>query len=168
MHLLRDALPEPGDRADLTALVVGVGNRWRRDDAAGLLVAQRLRGAVAAEVVEHEGEPTALLDVWDGADALWLVDAVSSGAAPGTVHRLDASTEPLQSALFRASSHLVGLGEAVELARALGRLPARVVFYGIEGESFDAGQGLTTDVAGAVECVAQTVQEEVERCTSGS
>ena len=104
----------------------------------------------------------------EGADSLWLVDAVSSGAPPGTVHRIDAGGRALPADLFRASTHHLGLADAVELARALGRLPARVVFYGIEGESFDAGQGLTTDVAGAVECVAQTVQEEVERCTSGS
>ena len=140
---------------------MGAGNRWRRDDAAGLLVAARLRGTIPAEVVEHEGEPTALLNVWDGADALWLVDAVSSGSVPGTVHRLDASTEPLPAALFRASSHLVGLGEAVELARALGRLPPHVVFYGIEDESFEAGDELTPAVAAAVTQVAEALAREI-------
>jgi hydrogenase maturation protease len=150
-------------------MVIGVGNPWRRDDAAGLAVAGRLRGRLAGtEVRECEGEPAGLIDAWEGADSLWLVDAVSSGAPPGTVHRIDAGGRALPADLFRASTHHLGLADAVELARALGRLPARVVFYGIEGESFDAGQGLTTDVAGAVECVAQTVQEEVERCTSGS
>ena len=112
-------------------------------------------------MAEHEGEPTALLDVWDGADVLWLVDAVSSGSVPGTVHRLDASTEPLPETLFRASSHLVGLGEAVELARALGRLPQRVVFYGIEGESFEAGDELTPAVAAAVTQVAEALAREI-------
>jgi hydrogenase maturation protease len=112
-------------------------------------------------VVGHEGEPTALLDVWDGADALWLVDAVSSGSVPGTVHRVDAGTEPLPAALFRASSHLVGLGEAVELARTLGRLPRRVVFYGIEGESFEAGDELTPAVAAAVTRVAEAITREL-------
>jgi len=142
-------------------MVIGVGNPWRRDDAAGLAVAGRLRGRLAGtEVRECEGEPAGLIDAWEG--------AVSSGAPPGTVHRIDAGGRALPADLFRASTHHLGLADAVELARALGRLPARVVFYGIEGESFDAGQGLTTDVAGAVECVAQTVQEEVERCTSGS
>ena len=112
-------------------------------------------------MVEHEGEPTALLDVWDGADALWLVDAVSSGSVPGTVHRLDTSTEPLPAALFRASSHLVGLGEAVELARALGRLPPRVVFYGIEGERFEAGDTVSPTVASAVTRAAEALAKEI-------
>ena len=58
----------------------------------------------------------------------------------GTIHRLDASERELPAELFRASTHHVGLAEAVELARALGRLPARTVIYGIEGESFEIGE----------------------------
>ena len=94
-------------------------------------------------MLEREGEPTALIDAWEGADALWLVDAVSSGAEPGTVHRLDASERALPPDLFRASTHHVGLAEAVELARALGRLPARTVVFGIEGGSFAVGEPLS-------------------------
>ena len=147
-----------------------MGNPWRRDDAAGLAVARRLRGTLPAgvQVIEREGEPSGLIDAWDGADALWLVDAVSSGAAPGTVRRLDASTEELPAELFRASTHHLGLAEAVELARALGRLPAQVVFYGIEGASFDVGEQLTPEVEAAVTRVAELLREEVGRCTSGS
>ena len=65
----------------------------------------------------------ALMDAWEGAETVWLVDAVSSGAQAGAVHRVDASEEELPARLFRASTHHFGLAEAVELARALGRLP---------------------------------------------
>ena len=165
MHLVRDALPEARGRASLR--VVGIGNRWRSDDAVGLEVAGRLRGMLPSEVelFEREGEPTALIDAWDGADALWLVDAVSSGAEAGTVHRLDASEHELPAELFRASTHHVGLAEAVELARALGRLPARAIVYGIEGGSFEVGEELTPAVAAAVEPVAEAVRKEVVECT---
>lgn len=77
------------------------------------------------------------------------------------MHRLDASLEPLPAALFRASTHHVGLGEAVELARALGRLPARVVFFGIEGRSFEAGDELSPEVAEAVGSVVEAVRAEI-------
>ena len=102
VHLVRDPLPEARGRASLR--VVCVGNRWRSDDAAGLEVARRLEGTLPprVELVEREGEPTALIDAWEGADALWLVDAVSSGAEAGTVHRLDASEHELPAELFRA------------------------------------------------------------------
>jgi hydrogenase maturation protease len=45
----------------------------------------------------------------------------------------------------------VGLADAIELARALGRLPPRVTVYGIEGERFDTGAPLSDSVAGAID-----------------
>ena len=67
------------------------------------------------------------------------------------MHRLDASERELPAELFRASTHHVGLAEAVELARALGRLPRRTILFGIEGGSFEIGDELTAEVALAVE-----------------
>lgn len=146
--------------------MIGVGNRFRGDDAVGLWVVGRLRGWLpTVEVLEREGEPTGLMDAWEGARAVWLVDAVSSGAPPGTVRRLEAGSRPLPSRLFPPSTHAFGLAEAIELARALHRLPERVVVYGIEGERFAAGEGLSPRVEEAAERVAARVREEVERCT---
>ncbi|MGD0197415.1 MAG: hydrogenase maturation protease [Solirubrobacteraceae bacterium] len=142
-------------------LVIGVGNRYRSDDGAGLEVARRLQGSDAFDVRESEGEPVALLDVWDGAPAAILVDAVSSGATPGTIHRIDASDQPLPAEIGGApSTHAVGLGEAIELGRALGRLPRKLIVYGIEGERFNAGEELSPRVAAAIESLVQQVQQE--------
>jgi hydrogenase maturation protease len=136
--------------------VIGLGNDWRRDDGAGLEVARRLGG------VQLSGEPIGLIEVLDGEDEVVLVDAVRSGADPGTVHVFEAGAEPLPATLFGATStHTLGLAEAVELARSLGRLPRRVLVYGIEGADFAFGKGLTPPVAGA----AAAVIEEVEACT---
>jgi hydrogenase maturation protease len=118
------------------------------------------------QVLEREGEPTALMSAWDGAEAVWLVDAVSSGAEAGAVHRLDVSAEPLPAGLFRASTHHFGLADAIELARALGRLPERTIVYGIEGARFTAGGELTPEVAAAVPGVAASIRREVGECTS--
>jgi hydrogenase maturation protease len=148
-------------------VVIGVGNALRGDDAAGLEVARRVRlradaarAAARAEiaVLEHEGEPLGLIGLWEGARAAVLVDAVHSGVAPGTVRRVDASHEPIPAAM-RAffSTHAVGLGEAIELARALGRLPSRVVVYGVEGLRFDARSGLSQEVEAVVGRLAETV-----------
>jgi hydrogenase maturation protease len=142
---------------------VCVGNRLRGDDAAALEVARHLRGTLPAgvEIVEREGEPTALIGGWEGVEALWIVDAVSSGSDAGTVHRLDASDRPLPPDPFRASTHHVSLAETVELARALGRLPAQTRVYGIEGESFAVGEPLTPAVAAAALSVAEAIRNEV-------
>lgn len=163
MHLVRDPLPEAGPKKILK--VVGIGNEFRGDDGIGLYVARRLQGALPAsvEVVEHQGEPSGLMDYWEGAETVWLVDAVSSGAKPGTVRRLDVSESALPAHLFRASTHHIGLAEVVELARVLRRLPRRVVVYGVEGARFDARQGLTCDVEAAAELVVAHLQKEVAR-----
>ncbi|MGE5435183.1 MAG: hydrogenase maturation protease, partial [Candidatus Doudnabacteria bacterium] len=64
--------------------MICLGNAFRGDDGAGLEVAKLLRGALpdGVELLEREGEPTGLIDAFEGAEALWLVDAVSSGGAP--------------------------------------------------------------------------------------
>ena len=145
-------------------VVVGVGNALCGDDAVGIAVAERLRGRVPTDVdvVECEQEPSRLLDAWGGADLAYVVDACASGVAPGTVHRFDVSDHSLPARVFRSSTHAFGVGDAVELARALDRLPRRVVVYGVEGGQFAAGAGLSAPVAAAVERVADDVLHELE------
>jgi hydrogenase maturation protease len=148
VHLVRDPLPDARGRA----LVIGVGNAACGDDAAGLLAARRLGG------LEHEGDPLALLDLWESAEVALVIDAVSSGAEPGTIHRFDAIAGPLPARMRSSTStHAVGLGEAIELARALGRLPGQLIVYGIEGTRFGAGTALTPAVAAAVDAVVREV-----------
>jgi hydrogenase maturation protease len=132
-------------------------------------VARRLRESLpaAVDVLEREGEPTALIDTWDGAEAVWLVDAVVSGAAPGTVLRLDASRSDPPERLGGGTTHHFSLGESIAVARALGRLPARVVVFGIEGERFDLGEELTPAVAAAVAPVCCAIEEEVRQLSAG-
>lgn len=143
--------------------LIGVGNRFRRDDGAGLEVARRLRLADPAGVtiLEREGEPASLLEAWSHADEALVVDGVSSGAEPGTVHRFEVSGDPLPAELFRPSTHALGVAEAVELARELDRLPDRLVVYGIEGENFEVGEGLTPVVEAAVAKLVTELHREL-------
>jgi hydrogenase maturation protease len=165
VHLVRDPLPAPGGRAPLTLVVVGVGNALRGDDAAGLAVAELVRSRVSDDVVVKvcEQEPSRLVDAWEGAAAAVVVDAASSAAEPGTVHRIDASAGEVPARVFRSSTHAFGVGDVVELARALGRLPERVIVYGIEGGDFAAGTGLSEPVTAALPGVVESVVSDVER-----
>ena len=144
-------------------LVIGLGNEYRRDDAVGLVVARRLREAAPESVLvlEETGEGASLLESWQDADTVILIDAVQSGAAPGTVHRLDARAQPIAKEFFRFSTHAFGLAEAVELGRALGRLPPRLTVYGVEGKSFEAGVGLSPEVEAASQMVGERVLGEL-------
>jgi hydrogenase maturation protease len=77
------------------------------------------------------------------------------------IRRIAAHEGPLPAALSGSSTHLLGIADAIELARALGRLPERTIVYGIEGETFAAGDDLSEPVAAAVERVVAAVQREL-------
>jgi hydrogenase maturation protease len=146
-------------------VVIGIGNEYRRDDGVGIAVAGRLHGRVPpdVDVVECEQEPSRLIDAWAGAATAFVVDAAGAGAEPGRLHRFEASEQPIPARVFRSSTHAFGVGDAIELARALGKLPRHVVVYGIEGAEFAAGEGLTAPVEAAVETVAQAILDDLER-----
>lgn len=143
-------------------VVIGIGNSERGDDAAGRAVAQRLTGMLSrgVEVVERE-QATALLAAIDGAAAVFVVDACASGAPAGTIHRFDATMARLPDLAFAPSTHSLGLTAAIELARALGELPAHCIVYAIEGGSFDVGAPLSPPVSEAIVEVAQRLYTEV-------
>ncbi|HET8975813.1 MAG TPA: hydrogenase maturation protease [Solirubrobacterales bacterium] len=143
--------------------VIGIGNRFRRDDGAGLEVARRLRESDPAgvEILEQEGEPASLLEAWSHAHEALVIDGVSSGAPPGTLHRFEVAEGPLPVELFSPSTHALGVADAVELARELDRLPGRLAVYGIEGEDFGVGEGLTATVQAAVDQLVAELHEEL-------
>jgi hydrogenase maturation protease len=136
------------DKPRADALIIGVGNRFRRDDGVGPIIADQLHAA-GFNAREHGGEGTSLMETWSGTETVIIIDAALSGAEPGTIHRFDASRDSLPKDLFHYSSHLFAVAEAVEMARILNRLPKLLIVYGIEGETFDFGEGLGPAVEGA-------------------
>jgi hydrogenase maturation protease len=135
--------------------IVCVGSPLRGDDAAGLLVADHVRDAAPAgvEVVSAPRDAAALLDALDGAADVVVVDAAVD-VEPGRLVRHDAVAGPLPFTRD-PSSHGLGVAEAIELVRALGRLPPRVTVYGIGAASFDVGAPPSEEVAAAAERLAR-------------
>ncbi|UCD11696.1 MAG: hydrogenase maturation protease [Nitrospinaceae bacterium] len=145
----------------LTCLI-GIGHPYRGDDQAGLRVARRLKAHADAglEIVEHTGEAAGLMALFEGRDSVILVDAVSSGQAPGSLLRFDAARNPLPAGCFGTSTHYLGVAEAIEWARALGRLPQVVQVYGIEGVNFSPGGALSKQVEEAVDRLVREILSE--------
>ena len=149
----------PDDEPRLAGrLVVGLGAPDRGDDAVGAAVVRAVAvlDLPGVQVIEHE-DPTALIDLWSRCDLCVVVDAVVSGQAPGTVHVLETGrdAEPLPSSGWavtgRGGTHAFGIASAVELARAMDRLPPRLVVVGVEATGFEHGAPLTAPVAHAVD-----------------
>jgi hydrogenase maturation protease len=130
-------------------LILGCGNLNRADDAAGLLV----KGATPVY------NPLDLIEAWSGHDNVIVVDAVVSGNPPGTIIEWDAIACPLTTANFRSSTHGFGIAEAVELARALEKLPAKLTILGIEGRHFETGGSPSAEVLEAVALIGSRSRE---------
>ena len=152
------------------AVVIGVGNPFRRDDGVGAAVAERLRPVLPVswrvEVKALDGEPTRLIDAWYGAGLAVVVDAGRWGAAPGTIARSEVGTasgegEPVLVRGGGSSTHGAGLAQAIAIARTLGRLPGRLVVYAVEGGDFGDGPGLSPAVEAALDTVVARVREEI-------
>ncbi len=143
----------------MQTLVLGIGNDWRGDDAAGLLAAQALRARTlpGVTVVETAVVDPALIEQWQGVDRLLVVDAVVSGAAPGTVHRFDLCREPLPVTLSFCSTHAFDLAALLDLARALDRLPAQVWVFGIEARDLAHGHAVSKEVLRGVGMCVETI-----------
>ena len=145
--------------------VIGVGNDLRRDDGVGLFVARRVGGDRPEKVKVTCGVPdgTAILEAWSGAQLAMVVDCVSSGASAGRIYRFDALAERLPEALFsRVSTHCFSIIKVIELARAIGRLPGKLLVYGIEGGDTDCGEGLTPAVRRAAEVVVNKMVADID------
>jgi hydrogenase maturation protease len=139
-------------------LVLGCGNPDRGDDAAGPLVAQRLR-EMGIDARDHSGDALSLMDAWQDADEVLLVDAVVTGKRPGTVSVWDALAGPLVGQSRLGSSHAFGLAEAIALGRTLGNLPRSLTLYGIEAGRFELGKPPRKAVLRGVERVTRKIYE---------
>ncbi len=146
-------------------LIVGIGNRYRGDDAFGCIVAAELAEQVPPSVicVEHDGEPAGLMECWRGINNVILIDAVSSGAEAGQIFHFDLAQQALPETFNLYSTHAFGVPQAVELARALGKLPRNIRFVGVEGENFDASAELSPTLSLAKDA---TVTEILNSLTS--
>ena len=143
-------------------VLIALGSRFRGDDGIGPFVAERLKPRLTdCAVVEGAGDALAIINAWECALLTVVVDAASSGAPPGTIHRLEIGKSPLPKDLARCSSHGVGLYEALELARVLGRMPDRLVIYAVEAKTFAQGAPLSPEVAHAAERVVRDVEAEL-------
>lgn len=155
-----------GTASDAGPLVVGLGSPDRGDDAVGPVVARRVAalGLQGVRVLAHE-DPTDLVTSMTGASAVVVVDAVwSPGAEAGTLIILETGegAAPLPEDAWartgRGGTHAFGLAAAVELARALKKLPPRVVLVGVAAAGFDHGEPLSPGVAAAVDGAVDAVR----------
>ncbi len=143
-------------------VVIGVGNRMMGDDAVGPIVIDRLAGRLPETVslIESVGDATHLLDSWRDARLTVVVDAVVSGGVPGSIHRIDGK-EGFPSSWRSASTHLIGVVEAIDLGGAVDMMPDELVVYGIEIDKVEPGVVLAREIDAAADEVVEMIAAEL-------
>jgi len=157
-----------GSRTRPRVVVAGVGSEYRRDDGAGPAVAARtVEEAPATHDIGPVVDPLDLLGRWDRADLAIVIDAMRSGAAPGTVRVLELTGTAENSSPGVTSTHGISLSGVLRLAHAIDQAPSRVIVVGIEGDDFGRGLGLSPAVDAAIPLAVRTVVDlikEVQAC----
>lgn len=150
----------------MRTLVLGLGNPLLRDDSIGLRVVRAaealLHGHPDVVVAEDYHGGLRLMERLVGYERAIIVDAICSGALPGTLHRLGPHSLPTQ---HTASSHDVTLPTALALGRQIGaRLPAddAILILGIEAvDVLSFGEDLTPEVAAAIPAAVDLILAEL-------
>lgn len=144
-------------------LVIGVGNRDRGDDGAGPAVCDLVgRRSPEVRICVIEGSVLDLPMRWSADDAVVIVDAAAPAGCPGRRTDIDAIADRLVGPAA-ISTHSIDVGAAIELARALGRLPRRLTIIAIEAASDEHGAPLSSAVARTVATVAEELASRVSR-----
>ena len=145
--------------------IVGVGSPFG-DDRLGWVAAESLQrspvlnglepGRIVISILDRPG--AMLLALWDEADHVIVMDAVRSGAVPGTRHRLTASD--VTDTRIPATSHGFGIVAALQLAQVLENLPDRLLLRGIEMDACCTGFTLSAAVIAAMPVFVREIEEE--------
>jgi hydrogenase maturation protease len=153
----------PGPRT--VPLVLGFGNALRRDDGCGPAVVRAVRTGSPAgiEAVEVTGDPTGAIDAWEGRDLVIAVDAVSGDGPPGTIYRWDGTGDLPVRPRPRSSTHGLSLADLVALGRTVGRMPRRLIVFGIQVVDVRDGTGLSPEVDRSVREVVRQIGQERDR-----
>ena|ERR1039458_2060237 len=154
----------PGDslRNRAPFLVLGLGNTLLGDDGLGPALIEQLleekeRWEDRIEFLDGGTQGLALLGHLSGREAIIIVDALATGAPPGTTTILNVS-EVFQMGANRAdTSHEGNAGELLAVAKVLDELPDRVFVVGVEPQNVATGYGLSEPVRRALPIAANRV-----------
>ena len=151
----------------MKTLVIGLGNPLVSDDSVGLRVAAELKARLAdrpdVEVDEDFWGGLRLMERLAGYGRAIVIDAIITGAEPGTIHHLTPDAIPTQRS---ASAHDVNLPTALEFGRQAGLpLPENknILLIGIEVENvLDFGETCTPAVQAAVPKAVEEVLQALD------
>jgi hydrogenase 3 maturation protease len=122
--------------------LLGIGNRYWRDDGVGSLIAEALQTCQGFDAIDAGSIPENHLETvaQKNPDTILLIDATDFGGKPGQVRLLDADKVTFSG----LSTHAGSLRMLAEYLRA--RTQARIALLAIQPGDTSAGEGLSAEV----------------------
>ncbi len=155
-----------GERARESLLILGLGNVLCGDDGLGVVAVERLRRTYelpsSVRLLDGGTLGLGLLGVFEDTDSVILIDAVNTGAPPGTFVRLqDEAVAP--AVRERLSVHQIGVADLLDALRWMDALPRRLVLLGMVPRTLELGLEKSPEVeAGLSDLIASVVREAHE------
>lgn len=152
-------------------VVLGVGNLLLSDEGVGVRCVETLAGDARlpqfVRLVDGGTSTHELLDDLEGLDLLIIVDAVVTGAPPGTRVRLAGAEVPYAFGQ-KLSPHQHGIHDLLATLTLLDRAPKEVVLLGVVPVSLALSLELSEAVAALLPALATAVTDEVARFGAGA
>jgi hydrogenase maturation protease len=156
------------DSAPFRIALLGLGNLMRTDDAAGMLALHRIKecGRLPPKIRVIEGGTLGLdlLDGLRGISHLLALDAVDTGAVPGTLSRFEGNE--IDNLPVSKSVHLLGFSDLMGALRLMDAAPKEVVLLGVQPASTDWGTLLSPEVDLALQALMQSALAQLTRWMS--
>jgi hydrogenase maturation protease len=164
--LQEPTVPDPDVSASGKTVVLGLGNRYLRDDGVGIAVARELQRRNMGEGVlvrAHQTFDLWLLSEYSGASQLIIIDAATSGSSPGTVTEYEVAPRPgpLDSL---PGLHSLKLHDLIDFASRTGLLSCPLTVIGVEPKDCGVGEGLSPEVERAVPRVVALAADKSKHC----
>ncbi|MBW1715786.1 MAG: HyaD/HybD family hydrogenase maturation endopeptidase [Deltaproteobacteria bacterium] len=151
-------------------VVLGVGNLLLSDEGVGVHIANRLMEIPLpseVEVIEGGTDGFSLMDVVMNADRLIVIDAVKSGAHPGSIYRFDIEDCSPYLDFYKTSVHQINILEVISLSKLIGHTPKTTVI-GVEPKSLEIGMELSPEIQAKIPKIIELIFSELETFDSCS
>lgn len=150
----------------LQTAVVGVGNPIMGDDGVGTRVIEELESLDDSQsegIALAQAGTTAFfaLEAMSGCEKAIVVDAISTGTEPGTIHRYRYADGAFAGEIPEMTMHDFSFAEALHAGRQAYDLPAELLIYGVEPARIEASMELSEPVEKAVPELVELVLDEL-------
>ncbi len=152
-------------------LIISMGNRYRCDDCIGPYTLDLLKPMLggSCDFIECVGDTSALLDIWQHRDKVFLIDACktadstdTSAIKTGHIFRLDGLNESLPNDNPVSSNHAISIANAIELGKLMNQIPRSLTIYSLAGKDFSQGDVISPPLLTAAQEAATLICNEIK------